>query len=128
MIADVCQPRNCLLKRRLKRTLFLLLRVGVSTAILGFLVVQAKDSLPEIQGQPQWGLLALASLLCLLMVVTTIVRWYMLVRALELPFRLRDAFRLGFLGYMLNFFSLGSVGGRLVSRRVYRPRATEPPG
>ncbi|MCZ6664531.1 MAG: lysylphosphatidylglycerol synthase transmembrane domain-containing protein [Gammaproteobacteria bacterium] len=109
----MCQPRNGLLKRTLKRTLFQLLRVGVSTAILGFLVVQAKDSLPEIQGQPHWGLLALASLLCLLMVVTTIVRWYLLVRALELPFRLRDAFRLGFLGYMLNFFSLGSVGGDL---------------
>ena len=70
-------------------------------------------SLPEIQGRPHWGLLALASLLCLLMVVTTIVRWYLLVRALELPFQLRDAFRLGFLGYMLNFFSLGSVGGDL---------------
>ncbi len=45
------------------------------------------------------------------MVVTTIVRWYLLVRALELPFTLRDAFRLGFLGFLFNFVSLGSVGG-----------------
>jgi uncharacterized membrane protein YbhN (UPF0104 family) len=35
------------------------------------------------------------------------------VRALDLPFRLRDAFRLGFLCYLLNFISLGSVGGDL---------------
>jgi uncharacterized protein (TIRG00374 family) len=37
----------------------------------------------------------------------------MLVRALGLVFRLRDAFRLGFLGFLLNFVSVGSVGGDL---------------
>lgn len=32
---------------------------------------------------------------------------------LDLPFRMADAFRLGFIGYLLNFVSLGSVGGDL---------------
>ena len=43
----------------------------------------------------------------------TFVRWYLLVRALGLNFRLLDAFRLGFLGYLFNFVSVGSVGGDL---------------
>ena len=43
----------------------------------------------------------------------TFVRWYLLVRALHLPFRLVDAFRLGFLGYLFNFVVVGSVGGDL---------------
>ena len=41
------------------------------------------------------------------------VRWYLLVRALKLDFHLRDALRLGSLGYLLNFISPGSVGGDL---------------
>lgn len=40
-------------------------------------------------------------------------RWYLLVRALDIPFTVKDAVRLGFLGYMLNFVGPGSVGGDL---------------
>jgi uncharacterized membrane protein YbhN (UPF0104 family) len=47
-------------------------------------------------------------------VASTIVRWYLLVRALDLPFSMGDAFRLGFLGYLFNFVSLGIVGGDLI--------------
>jgi uncharacterized protein (TIRG00374 family) len=43
----------------------------------------------------------------------TFLRWYLLVRAVELPFTVRDALRLGALGYLFNFISLGSVGGDL---------------
>ena len=32
---------------------------------------------------------------------------------MALPFRIRDAFRLSFLSYLLNFVSVGSVGGDL---------------
>ena len=52
-------------------------------------------------------------LVVLTAVSVTIVRWYLLVRALGLRFRLVDAFRLGYLGYLLNFVSVGSVGGDL---------------
>jgi uncharacterized protein (TIRG00374 family) len=110
----------------LKRTVSNLLKIGVSVAILIYLAVQARKSLPDLKGQPpDWGLLAISSILCFLMVVLTIIRWHLLVRALELPFRWRDAFRLGFLGYMLNFVSLGSVGGDLF-RAIFIAR--EQPG
>jgi len=42
------------------------------------------------------------------------VRWYILVRALDLPFSLPSAFRLGFIGCFYNAFLPGSVGGDLV--------------
>ena len=41
----------------------------------------------------------------------TFVRWFFLVRAQDIPFKLRDSFRLGFIGYFSNFLSLGVVGG-----------------
>jgi uncharacterized protein (TIRG00374 family) len=58
-------------------------------------------------------LLLAAAGVVLAAVSLTFVRWYLLVRALDLRFRLRDAFRLGFLGYLLNFVSVGAVGGDL---------------
>jgi len=41
----------------------------------------------------------------------TLVRWYVLVRAQDLPFRLRDAFRLGLIAFPFNNILPGSVGG-----------------
>ena len=46
-------------------------------------------------------------------VVLTFMRWFLLVRALRLPFRVIDALRLGFVGFVLQFVSLGAVGGDL---------------
>ncbi len=110
----------------MKRLVLNSLKVALSVGILIYLGIQARGSLPDLKGQPpDWGLLALSAVLCLAMVVVTFVRWYLLVRALELPFRLRDAFRLGFLGYMFNFVSLGSVGGDLF-RAIFIAR--EQPG
>ena len=43
-----------------------------------------------------------------------IVRWYLLVRALELPFTLRNALRLGLVGSFYNTFLPGAVGGDLI--------------
>jgi uncharacterized protein (TIRG00374 family) len=42
------------------------------------------------------------------------VRWYVLVRALDLPFTLPNAFRLGLIGTFYNAFLPGSVGGDLM--------------
>jgi uncharacterized protein (TIRG00374 family) len=110
----------------LKRLLLNSLKVALSAGILIYLGLQARDSLPDLKGQPpHWGLLSLSAAIYLAMVLVTFVRWYLLVRALEMPFRLRDAFRLGFLGYMFNFVSLGSVGGDLF-RAIFIAR--EQPG
>jgi uncharacterized protein (TIRG00374 family) len=46
--------------------------------------------------------------------LVTFLRWFVLVRAQELPFGLADAFRLGLLGQFFNSFLPGSVGGDLV--------------
>ena len=85
-------------------------------AIIAWLVVDAtrNDSFAKLRDEPKhWDLLALAAVLCFAAVVLTMIRWMYLVRALDIPFRLRDALRLGFLGYLLNFISPGSVGGDL---------------
>ncbi len=41
----------------------------------------------------------------------TFMRWYILVRAQQLPFTVSDAFRLGLIGFFLNSVLPGSVGG-----------------
>lgn len=46
--------------------------------------------------------------------VLTLVRWHLLVRALDLPLRLRDAFRYGFIGIFFNTFLPGAVGGDII--------------
>ncbi len=100
-------------------------------AILGYLFVDIyrNSSFEQIWSQPKhWDRLAGALGLTFLAVTLTIVRWHWLVWALGLPFRLRDAFRLGFLGYLLNFVSFGSVGGDLfkavfVARELHGHRA-----
>lgn len=105
------------LKRHfLKRLIANLVKFGVSLGIIAYLVADARnnEAFAQLANQPKhWGLLGLAALACLGAVMLTFVRWHVLVRALGLPFSLRDAFRLGFLGYLLNFVSFGSVGGDL---------------
>ncbi len=44
-------------------------------------------------------------------VLLTFIRWWCLVRALDIPFRFRDSIRIGFWGYLFNFLPLGIVGG-----------------
>ena len=98
----------------MKRLLIILVKIGISVAILAVLFNGAQESLSDLRNQPKdWSLLALATLVGLGAVCASFVRWYWLVRALDLPFTMRDAFRLGFVGYLFNFVSLGSVGGDL---------------
>jgi len=99
-----------------KRYLLVLLKYALPLAIVAWLMKGAFQdaSFGRFWSEPKdWSLLLLAALACFTAVCITFVRWYFLVRALDLPFRLRDAFRLGFLGYMFNFVAPGSVGGDL---------------
>lgn len=100
----------------MKKLVINLLKFGVSLSIVGYLVYDAVNdaAFQQVRNQPKnWGCFAAAAALCMIATCLTFVRWYYLVRALELPFRMADAFRLGFLGYLFNFVSLGSVGGDL---------------
>ena len=98
----------------MKRQFVNLLKVAISIGIIAYLLNQARadNSFAQLRDQPKnWTLLAAALGLSFVAVCATFFRWYLLVQAIGLPFQLKDAFRLGFLGYLLNFISLGSVGG-----------------
>lgn len=58
--------------------------------------------------------LLLAGLCLVPAVLITFVRWYLLVRALDLPLAPRDALRLGLVGYFFNSLLPGAIGGDVV--------------
>lgn len=65
-------------------------------------------------GRPDPAMFVLALGVYLVAMVLTFVRWFALVRALGLPFLLRDAIRLGFIGSVFNLLIPGAVGGDLI--------------
>jgi uncharacterized protein (TIRG00374 family) len=98
------------------------LKYGVGFGLLGgwiWLKWTAPPGSPEpgiadiLQRPPNVMALALAAGICLASALLTFVRWFVLVRAQDLPFTLPDAFRLGLIGYFLNTFLPGSIGGDL---------------
>ena len=99
-----------------KKTAFALLKMVLAVGILAYLVagLQSQAGFSRLIHQPKhWGMLITAACLVTIAYSLSFFRWYLLVRALGIPFHMRDALRLGFLGYILNFVSPGSVGGDL---------------
>jgi uncharacterized membrane protein YbhN (UPF0104 family) len=89
---------------------------GILAAVIyGYWKPNAEKGSPGLrdilQGPIAWEWL----LACLLLLIVTfslqIVRWYLLVRSLNIPFTLWRAFQLGLLGLFGNTFLPGSVGG-----------------
>jgi len=100
-----------------QKTLLAVVKVAVAVAILVFLFrrIQGEDGFDRLLNEPKdWLALILAQGLVLVAFSLSFVRWYLLVRGLDLEFHLRDAFRLGTLGFMLNQVSPGSIGGDLL--------------
>ena len=96
-----------------------LLKMLVLVAIVTWLILDVRrnhpDTLSQLADQPKdWGKLGVAVVLCLTALGLGFYRWYLLVRALRIPFHFRDAIRLGMLGYLFNFVALGSTGGDVV--------------
>ena len=86
----------------------------VSLALLAYLFrdALASDQFSQLfAAAKRWDYLVLGWCAAFAAVCLTFARWYLLVRALDLPFSLKDAFRLGFIGFFLNFFTVGVVGG-----------------
>jgi glycosyltransferase 2 family protein len=80
-----------------------------------------KDGLQTAKGlksllrqTPDFTLFGLVAMLWLGVLAIQYVRWYGLVRALDLPFTLRSAFRLGMVGTFYNTFLPGAIGGDIV--------------
>ena len=109
------RERLALVAVTVKRNLLMLLKVAIPVAIIAWLLSRLEaDQVDRLRNHPKdWPLLSAAFLVAFGAVSLTFVRWWLLVWTLGLPFRLRDAFRLGFLGYLLNFVSVGAVGGDL---------------
>lgn len=93
------------------RALLMLLTFGM----LVFVIWTSRDQIQKVFARrPDGGLFALGFAFCLTATVLTFVRWYFLVAVLGLPFSLRDAVRLGFLGLVFNTVVPGAVGGDVV--------------
>ena len=92
------------------------LKLGVAMGLLAYLIQQAQShqDFHRLLDQPKnWWLLLAAAGCCFVAVLLTFVRWYVLIRTINIPIRLGEALRLGFLGFLFNFVSLGNVGGDL---------------
>jgi uncharacterized membrane protein YbhN (UPF0104 family) len=63
---------------------------------------------------PRYGFLSAAIGLYLIGLFVSYVRWFWLVRAAEMPFRIKDALRLGFIGALFNFVIPGAIAGIFV--------------
>ncbi len=66
-----------------------------------------------VQQKKNWGLLAISLSAVLGANILSFLRWHVFVHALQVPFTIREAVRLGFLGNLFNFVSAGAVGGDL---------------
>jgi uncharacterized membrane protein YbhN (UPF0104 family) len=103
------------MSRTSRRRLGLALRFPLALVLLGVAIRSNREPLHDVLGRrPDLGLFALGLAAYLGGVLLAFLRWYFLVRAVGLPFRLRDAFRLGFIGALFNFVIPGAIGGDFV--------------
>ncbi len=90
-------------------------KYALGLGLLGVLVWRYRHEFQEALSKPiQVGPLAFAATAAAIGVSLTMIRWHLLVRAQDLPFALRDAFRLGLMGFFFSLFLPGSIGGDVV--------------
>lgn len=104
-----------------KRWLIGAAKYGIGFGLLGYVIWRnwAPDppalGLAEVLQRPvQVGPLTLAIVLCVVSILITFVRWYVLVRAQGLEITLTNALRLGLVGFFFSTYLPGSVGGDVV--------------
>lgn len=105
----------------MKKALVTFSKVAVSLAIVAYLIWNStrgdgnSNAFANLLTQPKnWSFFVAAWAVGTVAVVLTFVRWWYLVRAIDIPCRLRDALRIGFWGYLFNLAPLGIVGGDMV--------------
>ncbi|MFO0823692.1 MAG: lysylphosphatidylglycerol synthase transmembrane domain-containing protein [Gemmataceae bacterium] len=98
-----------------------LCKYGIGFGLLAYILHkhwEPKGSSPGISGlleqTPDFAAFIGLMVVFCLCVCIQFVRWFVLVRGLDLPFTLGNAFRLGLVGAFYNAFLPGSVGGDLV--------------
>ena len=116
-----------MVKKHAVKWLVPFLKYGIGFGLLAFVISKYWDpkTNPDtgavtpgigqlLQGPIAFEWLAVAALLMASAAALQIYRWYLLVRALDLPFSVRNAYRLSLVGIFYNTFIPGSVGGDLV--------------
>jgi uncharacterized protein (TIRG00374 family) len=97
--------------------------VAVGFALLALAVWTNRDKLKEVFQRPvDFRLFGVAFAIYMTALVATFFRWYFLVRAVGLPFRVLDAVKLGFIGNVYNLVVPGAVGGDIL-KAVFLVRA-----
>jgi len=92
-----------------------ILRVVLAFGLLGLVIALNRDQVRSVlHRRPDGALFALGFGLYLSGLMLAFLRWYLLVRVLAMPFRVRDALRLGFIGTLFNLVIPGAVGGDVV--------------
>ncbi|MEC9096947.1 MAG: lysylphosphatidylglycerol synthase transmembrane domain-containing protein [Planctomycetota bacterium] len=102
-----------------KKTMVAVAKYTVALGIVVFLIYQVltgedSENFKQVwTKRDSWNVLylLLGLVVALAGLSLTFIRWFFLVRALDIEFKLKDSFRLGFIGYFSNFLSLGVVGG-----------------
>jgi uncharacterized protein (TIRG00374 family) len=99
-------------QRSLARRLISWLRWPLALSILAFLFTQNREGLEQVASrQIVWSWFLIAAVLRMVTLLVAMFRWWILVRAQDIPFAFRDAVRLGLLGNLFNFIVPGTVGG-----------------
>ena len=120
----------------MKQLCLFLLKIGLSVAILAFLIYQAAST-TDAEGKPifeqllhsekDWASLAYGFLFCFIAVLITVLRWLWLVRMQKVPARCAEALRIGYIGYLFNLAPMGIVGGDLLKVWLLARRHKETP-
>jgi uncharacterized protein (TIRG00374 family) len=100
----------------MKRLAFNVLKFALSFGIVAYLVFEVSRTDPtsfeRLANEPKnWGMLATAAGCLMGALALGWTRWCLLGRLLGLKLQLRDAWRFGYLAYMLDFLALGTLGG-----------------
>ena len=92
-----------------------LVGVTLAFALLGLAIFQNRVELAKVFAKPvDLRYFAVGLAIYVGSLLLTFTRWYTLVRAQGLPFRFRDAVRLGFIGNVFNLVIPGAVGGDVI--------------
>jgi len=97
-----------------KRHLVTFLKIAAAIAILAWLFYDAqrnKEFENFLAREKQWTWIVIGFAATVLAHVIGFLRWRIMVRALELPFTIMDAIRIGFIGVLFNTVSIGVIGG-----------------
>jgi uncharacterized protein (TIRG00374 family) len=95
-----------------------LVKYAVGLALLVYVVARnwdGENGLGEALAKPvRWGPFFAAGVCLTISAFITFYRWWVLVRVLDMPFRLGNAIRLGLVGYFYNTLLPGGVGGDVI--------------